>query len=154
MILDYNDPKVVCCCRSDALFVHYKRMTRRWPMAICNNMLDISALNEFVVRIALIHIGKSTQSTWDDSFCCSYCRPTYFHVIRKPAKKRARFEKGRKDEKTHICCGECGQRAFQEHLNQLQAVTLTLFEQCDVHMLVILLIILDEFIGLKYNISQ
>ena len=59
-ILEYNTSK----CggdRADQMLRMYstKRMTRRWPMAIFYNMIDISALNAFILyntqRISLLN---------------------------------------------------------------------------------------------------
>ena len=54
MILEYNTSKCGVD-RADQMLRMYstKRMTRRWPMAIFYNMIDISALNAFIVYISL-----------------------------------------------------------------------------------------------------
>ena len=54
MILEYNATKGGVDTSDQMLRLYStKRMTRRWPVAIFNNMLDVSALNAYIIWILL-----------------------------------------------------------------------------------------------------
>jgi len=54
MILDYNATKGGVDTADQMLQTYTcKRMTRRWPTAIFYNIIDISALNAFIIWISL-----------------------------------------------------------------------------------------------------
>lgn len=130
IILDYNGTKGGVDTADQMLRMYTtKRMTRRWPMAIFYNMIDISALNAFIVwislnpewekqtrhkrRLFLLELGKSLirQSSVDIDNGRS---PT---PIREPPKKRVRcsYCPRDKDRKCSTVCTKCGKNICKEH---------------------------------------
>jgi hypothetical protein len=132
MILDYNATKGGVDT-SDQMLRTYtcKRMTRRWPIAIFSNMLDISALNAYIIwtlinpdwnarkthkrRIFIEELGKELVRPRVDP-----AEPED-RALAGPSKKRARCSlcPRSEDRKTNIWCSECGGAACKIHAKTL-----------------------------------
>lgn len=128
MILEYNTSKCGVD-KADQMLRMYttKRMTRRWPMAIFYNMIDISALNAFIVYISLnpdwlsdkkhkrrsflLQLGKELISSNEEEIA----QPQHSDIA--PSKKRARcsFCPRDKDKKCTNSCNRCGRSTCKEH---------------------------------------
>ena len=130
MILEYNSTKGGVDTADQMLRMYtVKRMTRRWPMAIYYNMVDISALNAFIVwmainpeweikathrrRIFLLQLGKELVGHAE----LTEAEPRDQETTDEPAKKRQRcsFCPREKDEKSSVYCNKCRRIVCKEH---------------------------------------
>lgn len=134
MITDYNATKGGVDTADQMLRIYStKRMTRRWPMAVFYNMLDISAMNAFLVwislypdwmngtrhrrRMFLLQLGKHLIQAG------TLTAPTMNPIIQdvsnttEPPKKRSRcYNCPRdKDVKTSTVCVSCSRYVCKEH---------------------------------------
>ena len=81
-----------------------KRMTRRWPMVVFYNMIDVSALNAYIVWLSLrkqdnqrmkrrnflISLGKQLAGIGEDLPKRSYPGDAMEHTEEEPPRKKAR----------------------------------------------------------------
>ena len=133
MILEYNATKGGVDTADKMLRTYStKRMTRRWPVAVFSNMLDISALDAYIVwillnpqwnakrrhkrRLFLYQLGKELAGIQDDT---APAQPDI--VVDEPPKKRARCSLCPRgdDRKTPTQCAKCGKASCKRHAKTL-----------------------------------
>ena len=130
MILDYNSSKGGVITADQMLRMYsVKRMTRRWPMAILYNNVDISALNAFIIWMAInpeweinathrrrifpLQLGKELVGQAEPT----EVEPRAQGTTDEPAKKRQRcsFCPRDKDKKSGVMCSHCKRTVCKEH---------------------------------------
>ena len=130
IIMDYNSSKGGVDTADQMLRMYTtKRMTRRWPMAIFYNMADISALNGFIIwialnpewqaqakhrrRVFLLQLGRELIGYSDDD---AGEPPIQISAPALP-KKRARCSvcPREDDKKSNIICAGCGRNVCKAH---------------------------------------
>lgn len=142
MILDYNHSKSGVDTLDQVVRSYScKRRTRRWPMCLFYNMLDIAAYNSYVIfismnpgwnegkshrrRLFLIHLSRlliqiddqdtsSQQSTSQESHASSSqsSEPQYL-----ANRRRCRLCGSKKDRKTRLICLRCHNPVCSDHLS-------------------------------------
>jgi hypothetical protein len=136
MILEYNATKGGVDTADKMLRTYStKRMTRRWPVAVFSNMLDISALDAYIVwillnpewkenrshkrRLFLHKLGKELAGTQKETAPAEDSQPEM--VADEPQKKRGRCSLCPRadDKKTPIHCAKCGKGACKKHAKTL-----------------------------------
>jgi len=110
-----------------------KRKTRRWPLVVFYNMLDISAINTYVIwkalnpkwnsnkshkrRLYLLQLGKELAGVSEEAI-----QKTVEQIrenASEPPRKKARCTicPSAKDRKTKTVCSKCSKNVCQEHSN-------------------------------------
>lgn len=107
-----------------------KRMTRRWPMVIFYNMIDVSALNAYIIWMSLKPTHFSRKSNKRRQFLIALGKelagvqterpvlepPTPAELEEPPRKKRRCFLCAtKKDRKTKTVCKKCQKNVCGEH---------------------------------------
>jgi len=128
--MDYNSSKGGVDTADQMLRMYTtKRMTRRWPMAIFYNMVDVSALNGFIVWIALNPDWQAQTKHRRRVFLLQLGRELIGNSngdpVERPimmpspvlSKKRARCSicLRENDKKASIICAACGRNVCKEH---------------------------------------
>lgn len=141
MILDYNATKSgVDTVDQMARNYTVKRMTRRWPMVIFYNMIDISALNSYIIwlhanpewnirvrhkrRVFLVELGKALlQQNLERRAVLQRQPEPRRHVAEPSAAPKSSGKRGRcvicprsKDLKHSVVCCKCGSFVCKDHL--------------------------------------
>jgi len=134
IILEYNASKGGVDTADQMLRMYStKRMTRRWPMTIFYNMLDISTLNAFVIwmslnpeweskakhrrRIFLMELGKLLVQAATTPSPPSVLEGGHGPSKLVPPQKRARCHccARQKDRKSGMACVTCRRNVCKEH---------------------------------------
>ena len=128
VILSYNSTKGGVDTMDQMLRCYsVKRMTRRWPMVIFYNMVDVSALNAYIIWVSLnptyftrsrkrrqflIALGKELAGIQEDCLILE----TDVDLQEPPKKKRRCFLcDTKKDRKTKTTCKKCNKNVCGEH---------------------------------------
>jgi len=129
IILDYNKTKGGVDTMDKMVNTYStKRMTRRWPLIVFYNMLDISAMNAYIVWLSmnsnydiamtkrrnfLLHLGKELAGYTDEEII-----PVSIVTLepsRKSRKSRCCICPSTKDRKTRTLCVRCQGYVCGEH---------------------------------------
>lgn len=131
VIKTYNETKAGVD-KADQMARNYsvKRKTRRWPMAVFSNMVDISALNAFIIYLQLFPNELGTKSSKRRRFLMKLgmelggviTDETDVEVQAGPStqmksqkKKRCFVCPAKKDRKTKTVCEKCLKNICKEH---------------------------------------
>lgn len=104
-----------------------KRMTRRWPMVIFYNMIDVSALNGYIIWVSLHPTDFTRKANKRRQYLIRLGKElagiqTVVNVEEHtsdaeepPKKKRRCFMCDSKDRKTRTVCKKCKKNVCTEH---------------------------------------
>lgn len=132
IITTYNETKAGVD-KADQKLRHFsvKRKTRRWPMAVFSNMIDISALNAFIIYISLHPDDMGTKSGKRRKFLIQLGlelvgvteeEPAAVDLQSKPytfgkaaVRKRCQLCPRKKNRASKVTCMKCGKHTCGEH---------------------------------------
>lgn len=132
IILDYNKTKGGVDTMDKMVRTYsVKRMTRRWPLIVFYNMIDISAMNAYIIWLSLnaecdpkmkkrrnfiIQLAEELVGEGGIAVSTSTSEQLYANSFEPPRKKsRCHICPSKKDRKTRTLCKKCTKNVCGEH---------------------------------------